>query len=267
MDGWPCIIDLNGKYLMSDPLVIARGVGKQFTGGVRALADVDLTVERGQFTAIVGPSGCGKSTFLRLVAGLDEHTAGDLTVDGDAPIHARRRRRDLAYVFQDATLLPWRSVRRNVGLPLEIRQQRDEARIDEVLATVGLSEFADALPAQLSGGMRMRVSIARALVTQPGLLLLDEPFGALDEITRQRLNEELLRLWERDRWTGIFITHNVYEAAFLADRVLVMSARPGRIVADVAIPFQHPRDADLRHQPDFAELARDISEQLGRAHA
>ena len=254
-------------FNMTDPLVIASAVVKEFSGGVQALADVDLTIERGQFAAIVGPSGCGKSTFLRLVAGLDEHTSGTLSVDGDPPIHARRRRGDLAYVFQDATLLPWRSVRRNVALPLELRQQNNEARIDEVLTTVGLSDFAEALPAQLSGGMRMRVSIARALVTQPGLLLLDEPFGALDEITRQHLNEELLRLWERDQWTGIFITHNVYEAAFLADRVLVMSARPGRIVADIAVPFEHPRDADLRHQPQFAELARGISEQLERAHA
>ena len=254
-------------FNMIDPLVIASGLGKEFSSGVQALSNVDLTIERGQFAAIVGPSGCGKSTLLRLVAGLDEHTNGALSVDGDPPIHARRRRGDLAYVFQDATLLPWRSVRRNVALPLELRQQNDEARIDEVLTTVGLSEFAEALPAQLSGGMRMRVSIARALVTQPGLLLLDEPFGALDEITRQHLNEELLRLWERDQWTGIFITHNVYEAAFLADRVLVMSARPGRIVADIAVPFEHPRDADLRHQPQFAQLAREISEQLERAHA
>jgi NitT/TauT family transport system ATP-binding protein len=252
---------------MNDPIVIASGVGKKFSGGVEALKDVDLTIERGQFAAIVGPSGCGKSTFLRLVAGLDEHTAGQLSVDGEPPLQARRRRGDLAYVFQEATLLPWRSVRRNVALPLELRQQSDSARIDEVLATVGLSEFADALPSQLSGGMRMRVSIARALVTQPGLLLLDEPFGALDEITRQRLNEELLRLWERDQWTGLFITHNVYEAAFLADRVFVMSARPGRIVADIPIPFEHPRDPGLRHQPHFAELAREISEELGRAHS
>jgi len=247
-------------------MVTARGVGKEFPGGIRALDTVDLSVERGQFVAIVGPSGCGKSTFLRLVAGLDSHTEGELLIDGATPSEAHRRRRDLAYVFQDATLLPWRSVRNNVALPLELRQQTDEARIDDVLETVGLADFADAQPAQLSGGMRMRVSIARALATNPGLLLLDEPFGALDEITRQHLNEELLRLWERDHWTGIFITHNVYEAAFLADRVLVMSARPGRIVADIPVPFAHPRDEGLRHQSAFVKLAREISQQLGQAH-
>ena len=250
----------------SENMVVARGVGKTFPGGIHALSAVDLTVERGQFVAIVGPSGCGKSTFLRLVAGLDTHNSGELLIDGADPLEARRRRGDLAYVFQDATLLPWRSVRRNVALPLELRQETDEARIDAVLKMVGLSDFADAQPAQLSGGMRMRVSIARALATNPGLLLLDEPFGALDEITRQRLNEELLRLWERDQWTGIFITHNVYEAAFLADRVLVMSARPGRILADIPIPFAHPRDEDLRHQNAFAELAREISQQLSQGH-
>ncbi len=250
----------------SENMVVARGVGKAFSGGIQALSSVDLSVERGQFVAIVGPSGCGKSTFLRLVAGLDTHTSGELLIDGVDPLESRRRRRDLAYVFQDATLLPWRSVRRNVALPLELRREMDEARIDAVLEMVGLSDFADAQPAQLSGGMRMRVSIARALATNPGLLLLDEPFAALDEITRQRLNEELLRLWERDHWTGIFITHNVYEAAFLADRVLVMSARPGHIIADIPVPFAHPRDEDLRHQNAFAELAREISQQLSQAH-
>jgi NitT/TauT family transport system ATP-binding protein len=252
--------------ISSKNMVTARGVGKVFPGGIHALDAVDLSVERGHFVAVVGPSGCGKSTLLRLVAGLDTHTAGELLIDGVDPLKAHRRRRDLAYVFQDATLLPWRSVRSNVALPLELREQTDEGRIDDVLEMVGLSDFADARPAQLSGGMRMRVSLARALATNPGLLLLDEPFGALDEITRQRLNEELLRLWERDRWTGIFITHNVYEAAFLADRVLVMGARPGRIIADIPVPFTHPRDEDLRHQNAFAELTRKISQQLGQAY-
>ena len=246
-------------------LVIARGIDKRFSSGVEALRGVDLSIERGQFVSIVGPSGCGKSTFLRLVAGLDEPTAGTLTVDGRTPKDARREQLDLAFIFQDATLLPWRSVARNVGLPLELREQTDADRVRQVIDMVGLADFADAYPAQLSGGMRMRASIARALATNPELLLLDEPFGALDEITRQRLNEELLRLWQEDRWTGLFITHNVYEAVFLSQRVLVMSARPGRLIADIAIPFDLPRDPDLRSTPEFVQLAETISHQLGEA--
>ncbi len=246
-------------------LVIAREIDKRFSSGVEALRGVDLSIERGQFVSIVGPSGCGKSTFLRLVAGLDEPTAGTLTVDGRTPKDARREQLDLAFIFQDATLLPWRSVARNVGLPLELREQTDADRVRQVIDMVGLADFADAYPAQLSGGMRMRASIARALATNPELLLLDEPFGALDEITRQRLNEELLRLWQEDRWTGLFITHNVYEAVFLSQRVLVMSARPGQLIADIAIPFDLPRDPDLRSTPEFVQLAETISHQLGEA--
>ncbi len=246
-------------------LVIAREIDKRFFSGIEALRGVDLSIERGQFVSIVGPSGCGKSTFLRLVAGLDEPTAGTLTVDGRTPKDARREQLDLAFIFQDATLLPWRSVARNVGLPLELREQTDPDRVRQVIDMVGLADFADAYPAQLSGGMRMRASIARALATNPELLLLDEPFGALDEITRQRLNEELLRLWQEDRWTGLFITHNVYEAVFLSQRVLVMSARPGQLIADIAIPFDLPRDPDLRSTPEFVQLAETISHQLGEA--
>ena len=246
-------------------LVIAREIDKRFSSGIEALRGVDLSIERGQFVSIVGPSGCGKSTFLRLVAGLDEPTAGTLTVDGRTPKDARREQLDLAFIFQDATLLPWRSVARNVGLPLELREQTDADRVRQVIDMVGLADFADAYPAQLSGGMRMRASIARALATNPELLLLDEPFGALDEITRQRLNEELLRLWQEDRWTGLFITHNVYEAVFLSQRVLVMSARPGQLIADITIPFDLPRDPDLRSTPEFVQLAETISHQLGEA--
>ena len=252
---------------MAADLVIASAIEKRFASGVEALHGVDLNIERGQFVSIVGPSGCGKSTFLRLVAGLDDPTGGTLTVDGHSPQQARREQLDLAFVFQDATLLPWRSVARNVGLPLELRRQTDPDRVAQVIDMVGLAEFADAYPAQLSGGMRMRASIARALATRPELLLLDEPFGALDEITRQRLNEELLRLWQEDRWTGLFITHNVYEAVFLSQRVLVMSARPGRLIADIAIPFDHPRNPDLRSTPEFVQIADIISRQLGEAGA
>lgn len=245
---------------MESPLVVAAGLSKHFRSGVQALRDLDLAIGRSQFVSIVGPSGCGKSTFLRLVAGLDAPTGGTLGVHSRDPL-------GLAFVFQDATLLPWRSVAHNITLPLELRREAAEERVAQTLELVGLSDFADAYPAQLSGGMRMRVSIARALVTRPQILLLDEPFGALDEITRHRLNEELSRLWQEDRWTGLFVTHNVSEAVFLSQRVLVMSARPGRILADVAIPFPYPRSPYLRSTPEFIRIANGISRQLARADA
>ena len=243
---------------MEPPLVVAAGLDKHFPSGVQALRDLNLEISRGQFVSIVGPSGCGKSTFLRLVAGLDAPTSGQLRVSDHDPL-------GLAFVFQDATLLPWRSVERNVTLPLELRRQADDAHVAQTLKLVGLTDFAAAYPAQLSGGMRMRVSIARALVTRPQILLLDEPFGALDEITRQRLNEELSRLWQEDRWTGLFVTHNVSEAVFLSQRVLVLSARPGRLLADIPIPFLYPRSPYLRSAPEFIRLANGISRQLARA--
>ena len=243
---------------MESQLVVAEGLAKHFPSGVQALRDLNLEIGRGQFVSIVGPSGCGKSTFLRLVAGLDAPTSGELRVEGHDPL-------GLAFVFQDATLLPWRSVAHNITLPLELRREAAAERVAQTLELVGLTDFAAAYPAQLSGGMRMRVSIARALVTRPQILLLDEPFGALDEITRQRLNEELSRLWQEDRWTGLFVTHNVSEAVFLSQRVLVMSARPGRILADIPIPFPYPRSAYLRSDPEFIRLANGISRQLAHA--
>ena len=243
---------------MEPQLVVAAGLNKCFPSGVQALGDLNLEISRGQFVSIVGPSGCGKSTFLRLVAGLDDPTSGELRVEGHDAL-------GLAFVFQDATLLPWRSVAHNVTLPLELRREDADERVAQTLELVGLTDFAAAYPAQLSGGMRMRVSIARALVTRPQILLLDEPFGALDEITRQRLNEELLRLWQEDRWTGLFVTHNVSEAVFLSQRVLVMSARPGRILADIPIPFSYPRSPYLRSAPEFIRIANGISRQLAHA--
>ena len=240
--------------------VVARGLGKRFASGVEALSGVDLAVGRGRFASVVGPSGCGKSTLLRLVAGLEEPSGGALAVNGRAPRAPGAD--DLGFVFQDPTLLPWRSVARNVGLPLELRRTPDAGRVRELLELVGLADFADACPAQLSGGMRMRASIARALAIRPRLLLLDEPFGALDEITRQRLNEELLRLWQEDGWTGLFVTHNVSEAVFLSQQVLVMGARPGRVLADVDVPFDYPRDPLLRSAPEFLRLAGEISHRL-----
>ena len=247
--------------------VAARGLEKRFASGVEALRGLDLTVGSGRFASIVGPSGCGKSTLLRLVAGLDEPSGGSLAVDGRAPGRDRDGRPDLGFVFQDPTLLPWRSVARNVGLPLELRRNPDPGRVDRLLELVGLAEFAGASPAQLSGGMRMRASIARALATRPRLLLLDEPFAALDEITRQRLNEELLRLWQEDGWTGLFVTHNVSEAVFLGQQVLVMSARPGRILAAIDVPFPYPRDPLLRTAPEFIGLAGEVSGRLAEAGA
>ena len=243
---------------MESQLVVAAGIDKYFPSGVQALRDLNLEIGRGQFVSIVGPSGCGKSTFLRLVAGLDQPTSGELRVEGHDPL-------GLAFVFQDATLLPWRSVAHNITLPLELRREAADERVAQTLELVGLTDFAAAYPAQLSGGMRMRVSIARALVTRPQILLLDEPFGALDEITRQRLNEELLRLWQEDHWTSLFVTHNVSEAVFLSQRVLVMSARPGRILADIPIPFPYPRSAYLRSAPEFIRIANGISRQLAHA--
>ena len=243
---------------MESQLVVAAGLNKYFPSGVQALRDLNLEIGRSQFVSIVGPSGCGKSTFLRLVAGLDAPTSGELRVEGHDPL-------GLAFVFQDATLLPWRSVAHNVTLPLELRHEDADERVAQTLELVGLTDFADAYPAQLSGGMRMRVSIARALVTRPQILLLDEPFGALDEITRQRLNEELLRLWQEDHWTSLFVTHNVSEAVFLSQRVLVMSARPGHILADIPIPFPYPRSAYLRSAPEFIRITNGISRQLAHA--
>lgn len=245
--------------------IAARGLAKRFASGVEALSGVDLAVGRGRFASVVGPSGCGKSTLLRLVAGLEEPSGGALSVNGRAP--RARGADDLGFVFQDPTLLPWRSLAGNVGLPLQLRRTPDTGRVGELLELVGLADFADAFPAQLSGGMRMRAAIARALAIRPRLLLLDEPFGALDEITRQRLNEELLRLWQEDGWTGLFVTHNVAEAVFLGQQVLVMSARPGRVLAEVDVPFEYPRDPLLRTAPEFIGLAGEISRRLAEGEA
>ncbi len=233
---------------------------------------MDLRIDKGEFVAIVGPSGCGKSTLLRVLAGLVGPTAGRIEIAGLSPAEARRKLHEVAFVFQHPTLLPWRTVWGNVALPLELgRGSPSQAapvapeRMAEVIKLVGLSEFARAYPHQLSGGMQMRVSLARALVTRPDLLLMDEPFGALDDLTRNGLNEELLNLWSRDRWTGLFVTHNVGEAVFLSRRVLVLSRRPGRIVAEVEIPFAYPRVPELRAWPEFARLTGQIAARLAEA--
>lgn len=250
-------------------LLEAESASLRFPSGLLALDGVDLSLRQGEFATIVGPSGCGKSTFLRLCAGLLDATGGSVRLGGEAPRKARGADHPLAFVFQQAALPPWRRVWRNVALPLELegapRAGRRE-RCMEALRLVGLGDFADAYPHELSGGMQMRVSLARALVTKPSLLLLDEPFGALDEITRQRLNEELLALWQRDQWGALFITHNVFEAVFLSQRVLVMSGRPGRIAAEIAVPFAYPREAPLRATAEFAALAGEVASALEAAH-
>lgn len=251
-----------------EPLVACQDVGLTFAGPVEALRGTTFQLQRGELVSIVGPSGCGKSTLLRLIAGLIETTSGTLRVAGQQPSDARSEGLHLGFVFQEATLLPWRTIQDNIRLPLELlgvpRAEHAE-RIRESLALVGLQEFAQALPNQLSGGMRMRVALVRALVTHPELLLFDEPFGALDEITRQRLNEDLLALWQRQGWSGIFITHNVYEAVFLSQRVLVMSPRPGKLIAELSIPFDFPRGPELRGTAEYARLSAEVSTLLRRA--
>jgi NitT/TauT family transport system ATP-binding protein len=236
--------------------VALRAIRRSF-GAVTALDGIDLSIEPGEFVAIVGPSGCGKSTLLRAVAGLDQVDSGDVTVD----------RTSIAYVFQDAHLLPWRTVARNVALPLELRgappSERDAA-VSAVLGDVELADARDRYPAELSGGMRMRASIARALVTRPRLLLMDEPFAALDDITRQRLDEHLRALWQAHELTVVFVTHSIFEATFLADRVIVMSKRPGRIVHDGAIELPRERSAATRGDPRFARAAAEVLSALER---
>ena len=236
-------------------VVAFQGVGKIFPGGTEAVRDVSFALRPGEFLAVVGPSGCGKSTLLRMASGLERPTAGAV----------RRSVQNIGYVFQDATLLPWRTVRKNVELLAELdgAGRRERQRVaDEAIRLVGLEGFEEHYPKALSGGMKMRASLARALTTKPPLFLLDEPFGALDEITRGALNEELLRLFVSERFAAIFITHSISEAVFLSSRVLVMSPRPGRIVADVAVPFPYPRSPDLRFEPAFGELAGEVSHAL-----
>ncbi|MCX5658911.1 MAG: ABC transporter ATP-binding protein [Planctomycetota bacterium] len=251
--------------------VTVRGASRVFEGGVAALKDVDIAIPAGQFVAILGPSGCGKSTLLRLVAGLDRPQAGTVQVEDprDAD-NAKRRgpiRDDIAYVFQDAHLLPWRNVLRNVALPLELKGVDRATRLAaarEAIETVGLTDAATRYPAQLSGGMRMRVSLARALVTRPRILLLDEPFAALDELTRQRLDEQLYGLWRRGGMTVLFVTHSLSEAAFLGQRAVVFSKRPARVAADIMIDLPLDRPADLRTERHFNELVLQLHRTLER---
>jgi NitT/TauT family transport system ATP-binding protein len=254
---------------MSGTRIHLEGVRREFENGVVALDGFSLDIAPGEFIAILRPSGCGKSTLLRLIAGLDRAQGGSVDTSGDEAI-ARRRRREIAYVFQDAHLLPWRTVLGNVALPLELMHVDRRERLSQslhALEQVGLDDEMGRYPNQLSGGMKMRVSLARAMVTRPKLLLLDEPFAALDEITRQRLDEQLRTLWAAAGMTVIFVTHSTSEAVFLADRAVVLSSRPGRIVEDRRIELPAERAGALRATAAFADEARVLYDALERGEA
>jgi NitT/TauT family transport system ATP-binding protein len=245
-------------------VVEISGVGKEFKGGTVALQDIDLQIEQGEFISLIGPSGCGKSTLLRVIGDLIEPSRGTVTVNGKSARQARRDH-DYGIVFQDAVLYNWRTVAKNVALPLELAgwdRAKRQRRVEEMLDLVELRGFEDHHPWQLSGGMQQRVSIARALSFQPPLLLMDEPFGALDEMTRERLNAELLRIWAASGSTVVFVTHSIAEAVFLSTRIVVMSPRPGRISKMIPVDLPQPRTAATREEPRFFELATEVREAL-----
>jgi len=246
-------------------VVTIQNLTKRFErGDVVALQDIDLAIEPGEFVSLIGPSGCGKSTLLRVIGDLIPPTSGTVTVNGK-PAPRARADHDYGIVFQDSVLFDWRTVAKNVALPLEMlgwERARRKRRVDDMLALVELEGFGDHHPWQLSGGMQMRVAIARALAFSPALLLMDEPFGALDEMTRERLNMELLRIWDASLSTVVFVTHSIAEAVFLSTRVVVMSARPGRIAAIVDVDLPSPRAAQTREEPRYFELVTRVREAL-----
>ncbi|QJD57460.1 ABC transporter ATP-binding protein [Pseudomonas sp. gcc21] len=250
------------------PVLQATDVDKIYANGTIALKGANLTIGQGEFVSLLGPSGCGKSTLLRILAGLGDVTTGQVRWwEQDYGVVGHKGRK-LAFVFQNATLMPWARVRKNVRLPLDLENNTGpdaERRIDEALAMVGLAGFDNSFPRELSGGMQMRASIARAMVTEPNLLLMDEPFGALDEMTRNKLNDDVLKLWQKNGWTVVFVTHSVYEAVYLSSRVVVMAARPGRIVDDIQIDQPYPRSSDFRVSTEFAGYCRQVSQALERA--
>jgi NitT/TauT family transport system ATP-binding protein len=253
----------SGAAASAGVAVSLRSVTKVYDSGVAALGPIDLEVCKGEFVSLLGPSGCGKSTALRLIAGLNAPTSGTVRVSNrGAPGHT------IGFVFQEPTLMPWTSVRENVRLPLllaHVPHDEADARVGEALAQVGLVEFAEAYPRELSGGMKMRVSLARALVTDPDILLMDEPFAALDEITRFRLNNDLLSLWRDLRKTVIFVTHSVFESVYLSQRVIVMTPRPGRIAGEFRIQPAEPRGEDFRTSAEYVAVCREVSAALARA--
>jgi NitT/TauT family transport system ATP-binding protein len=245
-------------------VVDVAGVSKEFKGGTVALQDIDLQIEQGEFVSLIGPSGCGKSTLLRVIGDLIDPSRGTVTVNGKTARQARHDH-DYGIVFQDAVLYNWRSVAKNVALPLELAgwsRERRQTRVAEMLDLVELRGFEDHHPWQLSGGMQQRVAIARALSFEPALLLMDEPFGALDEMTRERMNAELLGIWEQSGSTVVFVTHSIAEAVFLSTRIVVMSPRPGRISRVIPVDLPQPRGTATREDPRFFELATEVREAL-----
>jgi NitT/TauT family transport system ATP-binding protein len=249
------------------PEVELSGVCKHYGNGLVVMQDMNLSIAKGEFVSIIGPSGCGKSTVLKLISGLAVPSAGTIRVDGMTPKNARET---ISYIFQDATLLPWRTVRRNVALSLELEgagSDRREKRTAGLLELVGLQHVADSYPRELSGGMKMRVSIARALATNPRLLLMDEPFAALDEMSRDRLNEELLRIRAEQKWTAVFVTHSVAEAVFLSTRIIILAPNPGRIFATLAVDLPETRTSALRTERKFDECVGRVSHTLREARA
>jgi NitT/TauT family transport system ATP-binding protein len=246
------------------PEIAMAGVTKRYGNGHAVLESIDLTVPKKEFVSLIGPSGCGKSTILKLISGLTFPTSGAIQVEGMTPRNAREI---ISYIFQDATLLPWRTVKNNIALALELERvpgDRREKKIAALLELVGLKHVAGAYPRELSGGMKMRVSIARALATNPRLLLLDEPFAALDEMSRDRLNEEILRLRGEQDWTAVFVTHSVAEAVFLSDRILVLAPNPGRVYAEFSVELPTPRTSAQRTTPEFEAIVGRVSHALRR---
>jgi NitT/TauT family transport system ATP-binding protein len=249
------------------PEIVCTGLGKTFEGGTEAVHALDLTLTAGHTTALVGPSGCGKSTLLRMIAGLETPSVGAVSIAGAPPAETLKQA-GLSVAFQDPSLLPWRSVRGNIALALKLaRQPVNTDAIDQLIRLVGLDGFADTRPAALSGGMRQRAAIARALATKPGLLLLDEPFGAVDELTRQQLAQDLPRIWEAQGTTTVLVTHSVSEAVLLSDRVIVLSPRPARIVADIQIPLPRPRTTEMGRGADATDLIEQVFAALSSSKA
>lgn len=259
------ILSEEKQQVLEHSVVNMDNVSKVYPNGKIAVQNVSLDIHQGEFISFVGPSGCGKSTIFNMISGIIDHSTGNLEILGTTPRLAQQQSTDVSFVFQEPTLLPWRSVLDNVMLPLEFRnftkkEKNEKAR--HILDMVGLSDYTKALPRELSGGMKMRVSIARALVAKPKLLLMDEPFGALDEITRQNLQSELLRIWETEKMTVLFITHNVFEAVYLSTKIAVMTPSPGKIESIVEVPLPFPRKEDFRTSHDFSDIAAKVSRDL-----
>jgi NitT/TauT family transport system ATP-binding protein len=264
----PAALSEKGSSAAAGVAVSLRAATKIYDSGVAALGPLDLEVRNGEFVSLLGPSGCGKSTALRLIAGLSAPTSG--TVGISCRTGQVRAGHSIGFVFQEPTLMPWTSVRENVRLPLKLSKMpaaESEARVHEALTHVGLSEFADAYPRELSGGMKMRVSLARAVVTDPDILLMDEPFAALDEITRFRLNNDLLSLWRNLHKTIIFVTHSVFESVYLSERIIVMTSRPGRLSAEIRIDAPAARGEDFRTSAAYADYCRKVSNALAPSYA